>query len=94
VAGGGNEMLKGYYDAEIVRHQQYMEAALDGCEFLVGNTFTAADIQIAWVLELAEARGRMAGYTRLTDYLARMRARPAYQRALERGGKQTLLSLS
>ena len=50
--------------------------------------FTAADVQISFVLEASAARaGLDARYPKLTAFLARIHARPAYQRALERGGK-------
>lgn len=88
--GGGNDTLKGFYEAEILRHQGYMEASLAGQDYFVKSGFTGADINMAWVLEFAECRGRMEGYPRLIGYLQRMRARPAYQRALARTGPQDL----
>jgi len=47
---------------------------------------------MSFPLEAAASRGGLdARYPRLTDLLARSQARPAYQRALERGGPYTLL---
>jgi glutathione S-transferase len=55
--------------------------------------FTAADIQMSFPLEAASARvGLDASRPRLAAFLDRVHARPAYQRALERGGEFTLLS--
>jgi len=88
--GGGNAQLAGFYDAEIERHQGLVEQAVTGREFLLDAGLTAADINLAWTLEFAECRGRMAGYPAAGAYLERLRARPGYARALERGGPQDL----
>jgi len=46
-----------------------------------------ADIQMSFPLEAATARaGLDESRPRLMDFLARIHARPAYKRALERGG--------
>jgi glutathione S-transferase len=90
MTGGGNEALKAFYDAEIERHQRYMEGALADREHFLRSGFSAVDIELAWVLEFAEIRGRMKGYPRLEAYLARMRKRPAYARAVAKGGPQDL----
>jgi glutathione S-transferase len=88
--GGGNEGLFGFYDAEIIRHHEYIETVLADRDYIVKSGFTAADVNLAWTLEMAEARGRTQAYPHTTAYLARMRQRPAYGRALERGGPQDL----
>jgi glutathione S-transferase len=88
--GGCNEALREFYEVEIIRHQRFIEHALAGKDYLVANAFSAADIQVAWVMEFAEARNRIVGHPNLKAYLTRMRARPAYQRALLRGGVQDL----
>ncbi|QNA90679.1 glutathione S-transferase [Massilia sp. Dwa41.01b] len=66
----------------------YLESELATCGWFAGNEFSAADIQMSFPLEAASARaGLGAQYPRLTAFLARIHARPAYIRALERGGK-------
>ena len=66
----------------------FLEAELNKSTWFAGEEFTAADVQISFVLEASAARaGLDARYPKLTAYLARIHARPAYQRALERGGK-------
>ena len=43
---------------------------------------------MSFPLEAAASRGGLdAKYPNLTDFLARIHARPAYRRALERGGE-------
>lgn len=89
-ANGDNEVLFGFYDAEMKRHYAYIDAELATRDTLLDSGFTAADVNITWTLEFAEARGRTQGHPHIGAYLARMRDRPAYQQALERGGPQDL----
>src|SRR5471032_2172222 len=65
----------------------YMEAELETSTWFAGNEFSAADIQMSFPLEAAASRaGLDARLPKLTAFLQRIHARPAYQRALERGG--------
>jgi len=88
--GGGNESFKGFFDAEIDRNLAYVEASLAGRETLLPSGFTAADINLGWALEFAECRGRLLKFPALTTWLNALRARPAYVRAIETGGRQDL----
>jgi glutathione S-transferase len=66
----------------------FLEGELNKSTWFAGEEFTAADVQISFVLEASAARaGLDARYPKLTAFLARIHARLAYQRALERGGK-------
>lgn len=68
-------------------HLDYLERELANREWFVGDDLTAADIMLSFPLEAARARaGLDASRPNLTAWLARVHARPAYQRALERGG--------
>jgi glutathione S-transferase len=70
--------------SEVANHLGYLDGALDGRDFLVGTELTGADIQTSFVLEAA--RGALAPFPNLVRYLAGLHARPAYARAVERGG--------
>lgn len=71
----------------LTRQLQFMESELSGRDWFAGDAFTLADIQMSYPLEAAAARaGLDARYPRLTDFLERIRARPAYRRALDKGG--------
>ncbi|ATB28734.1 glutathione S-transferase family protein [Melittangium boletus] len=72
--------------SEVHNHLGYISGALGDHEYLVGDTFTAADIQVSFVLESAQLNHALARYPNLGAYLQRMRTRPAHQRALVRGG--------
>jgi glutathione S-transferase len=64
-----------------------MESELARDQWFAGPEFTAADIQLSFPLEAAASRaGLDASRPRLMAFLGRIHARPAYQRALERGG--------
>lgn len=73
-------------DAEIANHLGYMEAAIAGRAFFVGDGLTGADIQLSFTSEAAAARGALEPYPELTRHMKAMQARPAYRRALEKGG--------
>jgi glutathione S-transferase len=55
-------------------------------EYLVDNTFSAADLQLAFILQTARGLGFLAGRQDILDYVARLEDRPAYKRAIEKGG--------
>jgi glutathione S-transferase len=81
-----------YINPQIVQHLKYMESELATRDWFAGDEFTAADIQVSFILEAAAARGGMdAKYPKLAAFLKRIHARPAYQRALERGGPYALI---
>ncbi|WP_404364787.1 glutathione S-transferase family protein [Corallococcus coralloides] len=78
--------IKPRIDSELKNHLGYLEGVLQGREYLVGNALTGADIQLSFVLEAAKSFRLLSELPNLTAYLDRLHARPAYQRALERGG--------
>ena len=70
------------------RHFDFIEAELDSHTWFAGEEFTAADIQMSFPLEIAVPRaGLSASRPKSIAFLERIRARDAYKRALERGGK-------
>ena len=76
---------------QINTHLDYLEDELGKGKWFVGDDFTAADVQLSFPIEAAAARGGLdASRPRLMDYLKRIHARPAYQRAIERGGEYQL----
>jgi glutathione S-transferase len=74
------------------RNLDFMESELQGRDWFAGGEFSAADIQMSFPLEAARARGGLdERRPRLMAFLARVHARPACRRAIERGGEYTLL---
>ncbi|CAE6733864.1 MULTISPECIES: glutathione S-transferase family protein [Paraburkholderia] len=81
-----------FIDPQLKLHLGFINKELSATGWFVGNDFTAADVQMSFPLEAATARGGMEGQIpAVVDFLKRIHARPAYQRALERGGKYELL---
>lgn len=81
-----------FIDPQLKLHLGYINKELSTSGWFVGNDFSAADVQMSFPLEAATARGGMEGQIpAVVDFLKRVHARPAYQRALERGGKYELL---
>ncbi|UVW28476.1 glutathione S-transferase [Massilia sp. H6] len=70
----------------------FLEAELGKSPWFAGSEFSAADIQMSFPLEAAASRGGLGSqYPQLEAFLQKIHARPAYVRALERGGKYDLL---
>ena len=81
----------GFIMPQILQHLAFLEAELGKSTWFAGEEFTAADIQLSFVIEAAASRGGLDGkYPKLNAYIQRIHARPAYQRALERGGPFTI----
>jgi glutathione S-transferase len=78
---------RGFVNAQLKLHLDYLEAELAASPWFVGDRFSAADIMLSFPLEAATDRaGLNQTRPRLMDFLQRIHARPAYKRALEKGG--------
>lgn len=77
-------------DPDIKRHLDFVESELQKTPWLAGEAFTAADIQMSFPLEAAQARGLLGDRRAISGYLDQLRMRPAYQRALQAGGPYDL----
>lgn len=76
-----------FIDPNLKAHFDYWEAELGKSEWFAGPEFSAADVMMSFPVEAAADRGgALAGRPRLAAFLEKIHARPAYQRALERGG--------
>jgi glutathione S-transferase len=81
-----------FVEPQIKTHLDYIEGELSKSTWFAGEDFTAADIQMSFPAEGAAARGGLdATRPKLLAFLERIHARPAYKRALERGGPYELL---
>jgi glutathione S-transferase len=76
-----------FVDRQLALHLNYLEGELATRPWFVGEQFTGADIMMSFPLEAAAQRaGLDPSRPKLWDFLQRIHARPAYQRALEKGG--------
>jgi glutathione S-transferase len=89
ISGGADKTL---IAPQIANHFAFLESELASRDWFAGNAFSAADIQMSFPIEAAAARaGLGAKQPRLQSFIDGIRARPAYQRALEKGGPLTPL---
>ncbi len=78
---------RGFVDAQLKLHLDYLEAELARAPWFVGERFSAADIMLSFPLEAARDRaGLDQTRPKLFDFLQRIHARPAYRRAIKNGG--------
>jgi glutathione S-transferase len=85
--GDAGAPLSPRIESELANHIGYVNVALESKQWLLGGSeLTAADIQMSFVGEAASARTNRAAYPNIDGWVKRFQARPAYQRALMRGG--------
>ena len=73
-------------DSEIANHLGYVDGALKGRDFFIGASLSGADILMSFVGDMAKVFDKLGPYPSLSAWLARMHARPAFQRSIEKGG--------
>lgn len=85
--GEGGAALQPRIRAELASHLGYVEAALAGRDWLMGGDGpTGADVMMSFVGEVAVARADVSRLPNIVGWVKRFQARPAYVRALEKGG--------
>jgi glutathione S-transferase len=84
--GDAGAPLSPRIESEIANHIGFVNSSLDGKKWLIGGQMTAADIQMSFVGEAASARTNRSNYPNIEAWVKRFQARPAYQKALVRGG--------
>jgi glutathione S-transferase len=84
---------QGFVKQQVKLHLDYLEQELASSPWFVGTEFTAADVMLSFPLEAAASRGGLnASRPRLWSFLQRIHERPAYQKALEKGGRYDFIS--
>jgi glutathione S-transferase len=79
--------LQGYIDPQLKTHFDFIEAELGRSPWLAGAEFSAADIMMSFPLEAGGARAKaFAGRPRIKAFVDAIHARPAYRKAIEKGG--------
>ena len=73
-------------EGEIANHLGYVNQSLAGKDWLVGNTLTGADVMMSFVGEISGSRTDRTKYSHVDAWVKRFQARPAYLRALAKGG--------
>jgi glutathione S-transferase len=75
---------------EIAKHIKFLEGELAEHTWFSGDEFSAADVQMSYALEGLVTRSGPTAHPRITAFLERIHGRPAYVRAIERGGAYDL----
>jgi glutathione S-transferase len=88
--GDAGAALTPRIEGEIANHLSYVDGALKGRQFIAGDSLTGADIQMSFVGDVAGAFGKRANYPNLDAWTKRLHERPAFKKALERGGPYNL----
>ena len=92
VRGLADKVMASFVQPQINTHLDFMDAELGKSAWFAGDEFSAADIQMSFPIEAAAARGGLdASRPRLSAFLQAIHSRPAYRRALEKGGPFQLL---
>lgn len=86
-----SRVLDTFVDPQLTLHFGYVDSELGKSAWFAGDTFSAADIQMSFPCEAVVARGGGADRPRIAAFVAKIHDRPAYKRALERGGPYELL---
>ena len=75
-----------FIDPRVREHVEFWDSSLAPTGWFAGDAFSAADIIMSFPLEAAADRSIAGQYPNISGFLTRIHERPAYQRALERGG--------
>jgi len=78
--------LRRRVDHELALNLGYINEHLRERDYLLGDTLTAADVQMSFVGELAVNFTDVSNLPNLAAWVARFQARPAYRAAIARGG--------
>ena len=90
--GIAGKVRDAYLDENVTNNLRFMESTLRKSRWFCGDVFTAADVQMSFALEAAEVRTDLGDdYPHLAAFLETIRARPAYRRALDKGGHYELM---
>jgi glutathione S-transferase len=82
-----NTVSSRFIDPNLSTHLAFLGDHLGKHTWFAGDELTAADVQMSYPIEGAVARAGGGISPKLTEWLARIQARPAYRRAIERGGE-------
>ncbi len=81
-----SKAMVAYAGPNIKLNLAYLEEALQNSSWFCGDEMTGADILMSFPIEAAAVRTDLTEYPALNEFRQRIRALPAYQRAIEKGG--------
>ncbi|KPC53338.1 glutathione S-transferase [Amantichitinum ursilacus] len=90
VRGIASKVKAVFLGPQLKTHLAFIEGELNKSTWFAGEEFSGADIQMSFAMEAANARSGFSKYPKAKAWLERIHARPAYARALEKGGPFSL----
>lgn len=81
----GDKPMDGYIAKEVNVDFSYIDTTLAKQSYFAGNDFTAADIMMTVMLEIADKVGLLTAHGNIKAYLEKVQARGAYQAARSHG---------
>jgi glutathione S-transferase len=88
--GEAGAPLQPRINSEILNHLGYMNESLEGKDWFVGNKLSGADFMLSFVADILQGRGMLDAFPNLKRFAEKIQARPAWQKALEKGGPYTM----
>jgi glutathione S-transferase len=85
------QVSRRFVDPNLEAHLAFLAGHLATHDWFAGDALSAADVQMSFPIEGAVARAGGSIPPKLTEWLAKIQARPAYRRALEKGGEYRIL---
>lgn len=89
MTGGLPDALAGFAGQGVARTLGYIASGIVPGPYLMGDMLTLADIQMSYLLAVAEHAGLLQDQPAIAAYFERLKARPAFTKALEIGGPMT-----
>jgi glutathione S-transferase len=90
--GISRRVMEGFIDPNLRRIVKHIDDELGREGWFAGSDFTAADIQMSFPVEAAAVRADAATLPNVKRFLERIHERPAYKRAVEKGGRVEILN--
>lgn len=85
IAGGMSAGMQKFFTPLLARTFDHMTRVITG-RYLMGDDLMLADIQMIYLLAIADSGGMLIDQVELANYLGRLMQRPALQKAIEIGG--------
>ncbi|MDG1414247.1 MAG: glutathione S-transferase family protein [Alphaproteobacteria bacterium] len=79
-------IVTGFAKGELALHLGYMEAALEGQDYILGNDFSGADVGCSSIAMGAKQQKLLDNYPNIDAYAVRITTRPAFQKAFAKTG--------
>lgn len=86
LTGGLSPRMQAFIEPTLLRTLDHIAQAVRVHPYLLGDDLTLADIQMAYLIEVAHKTALLGRHPELASYLDRLKARPAFIRAELIGG--------